>query len=237
MKIGNGELINGDCLEVMKTIPDNSIDLVVTSPPYYNSTHKYQRGSGYHYSRDVGEPLYLIQDVLENIKNKLTKDGCICLNLCFSYGETGVMRPFDIINRARDKIGYFIIDTIIWHKNNPIPLKNRLTNAFEYIFVLGKSPLKKYNVKEYTHNVWQFPVCSTRLKHSAMYPEELSDRCINIFSNEYDIILDPFLGSGTTAISAEKLNRKWIGIELNEEYCKIAENRLNNWKGQKRLNE
>jgi len=217
---------NADCLTFMKDIPNKSVDLVITSPPYYNSAHKYQRGTGFHYTQDVGEPLYIIYDMLEVVYDKLKKDGIICLDLCFSYGETGVMRPFDIINRARNKIGYFVNDLIIWHKNNPIPLHNRLTNAYELIFVLSKYPVGKYYVKEYTHNVWKFPVSSGVKGHSAVFPLELPIKCIETFSKEGDLILDPFLGSGTTAVAAQNLHRNFIGIEISKEYVKIAEERL-----------
>jgi len=219
-------IIEGDCLEVMKTLEDKSIDLIITSPPYYNSGHKYQRGTGFHYTQDVGEPLYIIYDMLELAYKKLKDDGIVCIDLCFSYGETGVMRPFDIINRVRNKIGYFVNDLIIWHKNNPIPLINRLTNAYELIFVLSKHPIGKYQTKKYTHNVWQFSVSSGVKGHSAVFPLELPLRCLEHFSKESDLVLDPFIGSGTTAVACKKTNRKYIGIEISPEYCKIANKRL-----------
>jgi len=220
------KIYNMDCIEGLKQLNDSCIDLVVTSPPYYNSGHKYQRGTGYHYERDVGEPLYIIFDTLSELYNKLKKDGMICIDLCFSYGETGVMRPFDIINRARNKLGYFVNDLIIWHKNNPIPLQGRLTNAFEMIFVLSKHPIGKYYTKEYTHNVWDIPVSSGIKGHSAVYPIELPKRCIQHFSKENDLIIDTFIGSGTTAVSAKQLNRHFIGFEINPNYCNLANKRL-----------
>ena len=119
----------GNCVDLVKTLDDKSIDLVVTSPPYYNSQHKYQRGSGFHYTKDIGEPLYVIEDFFAGLLPKLKDDAMVCLNLGFSYGETGVMRPYDILDRLR-RMGYFVIDQIIWWKNNPIPMRNRLTNAY-----------------------------------------------------------------------------------------------------------
>ena len=70
--------------------------------------------------------------------------------------KRGVMRPFGVLERLRKKSGYFVNDILIWHKNNPIPLHNRLTNAIEYIFVLSKQPQIKYQTKEYTHNVFKY---------------------------------------------------------------------------------
>lgn len=220
------KIIQGDCLEEITKLADESIDCVITSPPYYNSSHKYQRGSGYHYVGDVGEPLYVIYDMFEVLKPKLKQDGIICLNLGFSYGETGVMRPFDIIERLRNKLGYFINDIIIWHKNNPIPMQNRLTNAIEYIFVLSKHPIGKYYTKKYTHNVWEFPVDSGGKGHSAVFPIKLPELCLEHFTKEEDVVLDPFAGSGTTGVACKNLNRNYILIEKEPEYIKIIEERL-----------
>jgi site-specific DNA-methyltransferase (adenine-specific) len=213
----DGKTHIGDCLDLVKKLDDNSIDLIVTSPPYFNSSHKYQRGTGFHYTADVGEPLYVIEDFFDAVKPKLKMTGTVCLNLGFSYGETGVMRPYDILNRLR-RNGYFVNDQIIWHKNNPIPLRNRLTNAYELIFVLSKTPETKYYTSEYTHNVWKFPVGNGKGNHSAVFPIELPKLCITHFSKENDLVLDPFMGSGTTSLACIELKRKWIGFELNSSY-------------------
>jgi len=208
----------GNAVELAAGLEDKSIDLIITSPPYYNSQHKYQRGSGFHYTRDIGEPLYVIEDFFEAVRPKLKDDAMICLNIGFSYGETGVMRPYDILDRLR-KQGYFVIDQVIWWKNNPIPMQNRLTNAYEPIFVLSKSPKGKYYTKEYTHNVWKFPV-QKGIGHSAVFPDELPKLCLEHFSKEGDLVLDPFMGSGTTARMCSEMKRRWIGFELNGDYVK-----------------
>lgn len=226
----------GDCLEVIKGFKDDSIDLIVTSPPYYNSQKKYQRGNGYHYVSDIGEPLYLIYDMFEIVKPKLKDEGAICINLAFSYSETGVMRPYDIINRVREKLGYFINDIIIWHKNNPIPINNRLTNAYEFIFVLSKTPYVKYYTTKYTHNVWTFPVDTGKKGHSAVYPIELPTNCIINFSKENDIILDPFAGSGTTGVACIRTKRKYILIEKEKKYYDIIIERINKEIEQQQIN-
>jgi site-specific DNA-methyltransferase (adenine-specific) len=214
MEIGKTHV--GNCVELVEQLEDKCIDLVITSPPYYNSQHKYQRGSGFHYTKDIGEPLYVIEDFFKGLYPKLKDDAMVCLNLGFSYGETGVMRPYDILDRLR-KIGYFVIDQIIWHKNNPVPMQNRLTNAYELIFVVGKSPKGKYYTKTYTHNVWKFPI-QKGVGHSAVFPMELPRLCLEHFSTEGDLVLDPFMGSGTTARACIEMNRRWIGFELNESY-------------------
>jgi site-specific DNA-methyltransferase (adenine-specific) len=211
---------HGDCLELVEKLEDNSLDLLITSPPYYNAQHKYQRGSGFHYTTDIGEPLYVIEDFFEKVRPKLKPDAMVCLNLAFSYGETGVMRPYDILNRLR-KQGYFVIDQIIWWKNNPIPIQKRLTNAYELIFVLSKSPKGTYYTTEYTHNVWKFPV-QKGVGHSAVFPDELPRMCLEHFSKEGDVVLDPFMGSGTTARACIQMKRNWIGFELNKDYAELS---------------
>lgn len=216
----------GDCVELLDDIQDNSIDLVITSPPYYNSSHKYQRGTGFHYTQDIGEPLYVIYDCMEKLYNKLKIDGIVCLNIGFSYGETGVMRPFDIVQRIRSKLGYFVNDLIIWHKNNPIPIKNRLTNSYEFIFILSKHPIGKYYTTEYTHNVWDIPVSQGVEGHSATFPLELPITCLQHFSKVGDTVLDPFMGSGTTGVACKQLNRNFIGMEINEDYLKLSKERI-----------
>lgn len=217
-----GVLYKGDCLEILTLL--DKVDLCVTSPPYYNSQKKYQRGTGFHYTSDVGEPMYIIYDSLELLKNKV--NNCICYNLSFSYGETGIMRPYDIINRVRQKLGYFINDLIIWHKKNPIPLKNRLNNAYEPIFVLSNNPQIQYYNDGYKNNVFYYSVSSGIEGHSATYPLEIPENLIEVFSKPNDLVLDCFMGSGTTALACEKLGRKWIGIEISEEYCEIAKKRI-----------
>lgn len=225
-KIELNKTYKGNCVELANTLENESIDCIITSPPYYNSSHKYQRGTGFHYTADVGEPLYVIQDVFEALKPKLKEDGIICLNLGFSYGETGVMRPFDIVNRLREKVGYFVNDVVIWHKNNPIPMQSRLTNAIEYIFILSKHPIGKYYTKKYTHNVWKFSVDSGGKGHSAVFPIDLPLNCIEHFTKENDLVLDCFMGSGTTAEACVKTKRNFIGFEINQDYIDLTEKRV-----------
>ncbi len=215
----------GNNIELADALEDNSIDLVITSPPYFNTSHKYQRGNGYHYTNDFEEPLYNIMDIVEKLKPKLKEDGILVLNLGFSYGETGVMRPFDILQRIRTKLGYFVVDNIIWVKNNPIPLRNRLTNAYEYFFVLAKTPKIDYNIEGHTLNIIHESVKGYK-GHSAVMPEAVAEKIISYFSKEGDMVLDPYCGSGTSGIVSSKLNRNFIGFEINENYVKLSKERL-----------
>lgn len=117
-------------------------------------------------------------------------------------------------------------DLVIWHKNNPIPLRNRLTNSFEFIWILSKHPIGKYYVDEYIHNVWDIPVSSGVNGHSATFPLELPVRCIKYFSKEGDTVLDPFMGSGTVGVACKQLNRNFIGIEINKDYLSLSKDRI-----------
>ena len=215
----------GNNIDLIEQIEDNSIDLVFTSPPYFNTGKKYQRGKGFHYSVDFDEPLYNIIDICEKIKPKLKEGGIVALNLGFSYAETGVMRPFDIIQRIRTKLGYFVVDNIIWYKKNPIPLQKRLTNAIEYIFVLSNSPHIKYNLEGHTLNVIHEAVKGYK-GHSASMPEPVAEKVVSYLSKEGDLVLDCYSGSGTTGAVCKKLNRNCIGFEINEEYVKLSKQRL-----------
>jgi len=222
----------GDALEILRTFPDDCIDCVITSPPYKNAymgigISKGKKVARFHYENDVGEPLYLIEDVAVELFRVLKKEGIFFLNLGFNK-DTGALRPFYIAQRLL-KRRWFCPETIIWHKNNPIPnTANQLTNSFEYIFMFTKRPFYNFPNKDrkYIHNVWKFPISSGNLKHNATFPLELPFRCISLFTEPKDIILDPFIGVGTTGIAAKKLNRNYIGIDINPKYVKIAEQRI-----------
>ena len=85
MKLNN--FFHGDCLDLVNNLEDNFIDCVITSPPYFNSLKKYQRGSGYHYTQDIGEPLYLIYDICEALKTKIKEEAALCINLGYTKGS------------------------------------------------------------------------------------------------------------------------------------------------------
>ena len=218
-----------NCLDTMAKMPASYVDLIITSPPYFNNAKKYQRGSGVHYVQDVGEPLYSIEDSFEAATRILKDEGFYCINLGFSYGETGILRPFYVIERALLH-GLFAIDVIIWKKKNPIPIQKRLTNSFEYIFVLAKHPHSEYPSASrvgYKHNFIETSVAAVK-GHNAVFPEEIPEFCIDVFSNENDLVYDPFVGSGTTCKVASRMGRRWIGSDISKEYCELALNRINN---------
>ena len=222
----------GDCLEILKDVDNESIDLTLTSPPYKNSyegigINRGSKTAKYHYSNDVGEPLYIIQDFGKLLFDKLKSDGCFLLNLGYNK-DSGALRPFYIVERLL-KSGWFCPDKIIWHKKNPIPnTAYQLTNSFEYVFILTKQPTYKLKVgtRIYEHNIFNISINSEDNSHNAAFPLELPMKIIELFTNENDLVADFFNGSGTTTLASAKQNRKFIGVDINPKYCDIAEKRL-----------
>lgn len=230
MDLPLNKILLKDCIEGMKELPEKSIDLIVTSPPYFNTNKKHQRGTGFHYNIDIGEPLFTTEDMFEHSYRIVKDDGFLCINLGFSYGETGILRPFYVIQRAI-KFNWFPLDVIVWIKSNPIPIRGRLTNAFEYIFVLSKIPQTQYPNAEnmnYVPNIIQTSVNKPKDAdfHSAVFPIEIPLFCITHFSKQNDIVLDPFMGSGTTAIACKQLKRNYIGYDISSEYVEKATKRV-----------
>ena len=131
------------------------------------------------------------------------------------------------------KQGWYLKQDIIWHKPNPMPeaVNNRCVKSHEYIFLFTKSKQYYFNadairIKDVRRSsVWSLNTASLKEAHFAVFPNELPALCIKAGSREGDIVLDPFMGSGTTALVAQELGRKWIGIELNPEYIEIIKRR------------
>lgn len=223
-------LFDGDCLDVIPKLDDNSIQLVVTSPHYFSAEKKYQRGTGFHYTHYVGEPIFDILSFMEVVKPKIKDRGLVCLNLGWSSSQGGFLRLCEILINIARRTGWFMPETIypiLWQKNNPIPTQGRLTNCMELIAVFSKYP--DYHVTktaDYLMNVIQCPVKSGTGKTAKPYPEELPKYCIENFSVEGDVILDPFSGSGTTGKVAMELKRHYIGIDIDDKNITYQKNRF-----------
>lgn len=254
------KLINGDCLDVLKRMDDNSINLTVTSPPYDN-LRKYN-----------GNVTQWSFDKFKNIAQELyrvTKQGGVVVwvvgDATVKGSETGTsFRQALYFMEA----GFNLHDTMIYKKKNPTPMRGmRYQSCFEYMFVLSKgkphtfNPImvekkymenrksKQYNKnadgKQIAHeykavsnmkpkdNIWEYSVGlynstsdKEAFKHPAVFPEKLAEDHILSWSNEGDVVLDPFMGSGTTGKMALLNNRNFIGIELDKTYIDIAKQRL-----------
>jgi len=253
------EILQGDCVEVMRGMDAASVDMVLTSPPYDNL----RTYNGYTF--DFESTAREIQRVL--------KPGGVCVwvvgDATVKGSETGTSFRQALFFK---EIGMNLHDTMIYRKNSlTFPDKNRYYQCFEYMFVFSKGKpntanliqdkvnkqanktitgnyreidgsLKemsgsknKRSIKEkgVRWNIWDY---NTGWKHSysedflrghpAIFPKKLAEDHILSWSNEGDTVLDPFLGSGTTLLAAQELNRNGIGIEISEEYCEIARKRL-----------
>ena len=238
-------IINGDSLELLKKIPDKSVDLVFADPPY----NLQLKDTLYRPDQTAVEAVTNDWDQFDNYEaydkfsmdwlkesKRILKDGG-SLWVIGSYHN--IMR----IGTSVQNLGLWILNDIIWHKTNPMPnfRGTRFTNAHETLLWCTTSRKAKYtfnyqNLKELNEGKqmrsdWYIPICSgkERLRennnqrsHPTQKPEALIYRIIVSSTNKGDIILDPFLGSGTTAVVAKKLQRNFIGFEKDKEYIKLA---------------
>lgn len=252
------QLLHGDCLELMKTIPDKSIDLTVTSPPYDNLRTYNGNIEQWNFDKfkEIARELY-----------RITKQGGVVVWIVndetIKGNETGT--SFKQALFFKD-CGFNLHDTMIWHKMSPYQNKNRYISAFEYMFVFSKGkPMTtniicdrknkyggqtinrtgrkpngdlrqfsdakhKRKIKEYgqRENVWNIPAeRNNKTGHPAVFPEKLAKDHIITWSNEGDVVLDCFMGSGSTGVACVNTNRNFIGIELDNNYYNIAKQRIN----------
>lgn len=209
------KLYNGDCLQLLQEIPDKSIDICFTSPPYNR-----KRNDKYANYDDTKEDYYeFLLKVIESLRPKVKK--YIFLNIQTNYyNKQDVYR---LIGTYAD----YIQQIFIWEKSNPLPASgNSITNAFEYFIVIGEKPLKSNRTYVKNHLTTSVNSDTTTKIHKAVMKQEVSDWFIERFTHEGDVVLDPFMGLGTTGISCAKNNCNFIGIELDKEYFNIAKERL-----------
>ena len=238
------KIIVGDSKDVLKKIPDNSVDLVFTSPPY-NFGLEYAENQDAHYWETYFEQLFSVFD--ECIR--VTKyGGRIIVN---------VQPLFSDYIPSHHLISNFFIQKkliwkgeVLWEKNNynckytawgswKSPSNPYLKYTWEFLEIFCKGEMKKpgsrddidINAEEFKKwVVAKWSIAPERKMseygHPAMFPEELAERVLKLFSFRGDIVLDPFNGSGTTTAVAARTGRKYLGIDISEEYCKTAERRL-----------
>ncbi len=265
------ELWQGDCLELMKDIPDEFIDLTVTSPPYDNLRT---------YNGNINQWSFeKFQEIAKELYRVTTNGGVVVWivnDATIKGSETGTSFKQALWFK---ECGFNLWDTMIWQKTNPIPndtRQNRYIQAYEYMFIFSKGKPRNCNyliektkcggkitnntsqikpngnsrddrrvarrgmiVNEYKirTNIWSYSSIHKKEKtaHPAQFPEQLANDHIISWSNEGDIILDPFMGSGSTGVACKNLNRNFIGMELDENYFKIAEDRIENYKCKENL--
>lgn len=294
------KIINGNSLEVLKTLPENSIDCCITSPPYWGLRdygHDEQLGSEKHFKDFVNN----LCNVFDEVQRVLKPTGTCFVNLGDTYGtQSGgmaggftepkyghtetrkVKQPNINMHKSLCLVperfaiemidrGWTLRNQVIWHKPNQMPssAKDRFTVDFEKVFFFVKEPTGYYFEQQLEKSIWAETDARSKVKggvlskgktasgnyatskvafredgmrnvrtvwtvntepssdaHFATYPQRLVERMIKAGCPENGLVLDPFFGSGTTGIYARKSNRNYIGIELNPEYVKVAENRL-----------
>lgn len=243
------EMILGDCLEKLKELPDNSVDLTVTSPPYDN-LRKYESLSFDNF-----------KICAEELKRVTAFGGIIVWvvgDATVNGSETGTSFRQALYFK---EIGLNIHDTMIYHSEKPPLTHNRYEQKFEYMFIFSKNKPKVFNgLREkskhaglsrtkstFRHdgenlkpnhllkpvsetklkgNVWSYQTGGKNFGHPAIFPLKLAEDHIKSWSNPGDTVLDPFMGSCSTGVAAKNLNRKFIGIELDKEYFEIAKKRI-----------
>jgi DNA modification methylase len=228
------KIYQGDCLDVLKTLPDESVDLVFTDPPYNISSKNkifmnYQNGKKANISFDFGEWDYNFNIVpfLTECKRILKLNGSIIVWTSEQlYGEY----------RKWFQDNMYPKQLLVWVKSNPLP-QFRLVGyrqSTELMLWATKNKNKKDNPnfifqsqREMT-NVFYAPIVGgkERTSHPTQKPLSITEKIIKVHCQNEGVVLDPFAGSGTTLVAAQKLGRKWIGIELNPEYIEIANKRL-----------
>jgi site-specific DNA-methyltransferase (adenine-specific)/site-specific DNA-methyltransferase (cytosine-N4-specific) len=260
-------LFKGDCTEVMKGLPEGSVDLIVTSPPYADNRKSTYGGV------PVKRYVEWFLPISEQLRRVLKPDGSFILNIKerVVQGERGVY-VYELVMAMRNQ-GWRWTEEYVWHKKNTYPGKwpNRFRDLWEHCYHFTRSsrfrmyqdavkvPIGTWaekrlaNLSEtdkirdesrtmsgfgknvskwvgrdtvYPGNVLHLATESSNVNHSATFPVDLPAWFIKLFTREGALVLDPFMGSGTTAIAALRLGRHFVGIELNDEYHEVALERI-----------
>lgn len=259
--------LNGDTREMVRQLPDDTFQCVVTSPPYWG-VRDYGVDNQIGAEPDLYQYVERLVTVFRELRRALKPDGTFWLNIGNTYSSGGrKWRDVDDKNKGRamsyrpptppglkkkdligvawllalacQKDGWYLRNDIIWHKPNgqPESVKDRLTVSHEYLFMFSKSERYYFDqdaIKENTSNgnsrknkrtVWSINTEPCPEAHFAVFPGALIRPCILAGSKKGDIVLDPFYGAGTVGIITKELDRKCVGIELNDDYLNIAEKR------------
>ena len=233
-------LILNKSAEKMDELIDNCVSLTITSPPY---------NVGKLSDSDLSDDDYwiLIEECFKEVYRVTESGGRLVINVA-NLGRKPYIPFSNMFTQIMLDLGFLMRGEIIWQKSkgananfawgswlsasNPV-----IRDIHEYCLVFskdgmskgikGKSTLEKEEFMDSTLSIWNInPARAKKIGHPAPYPIELVERFINLYSYEKDLILDPFIGSGTTAIAANNLNRNYIGYEISEEYCKLANKRI-----------
>lgn len=218
-QLGNIKLYNADCMEVIKTIPGNSVDLIVTDPPYgINFTKGYKSGSTELIQGDDGfTVMFFLDDILREYKRILKPNSALYIFTRFDvmpYWWIKLKNYFDAKNQ------------IVWFKGGGGmgDLKGNFSYNYESIMFATNG---KHQIRgKRDGSVWQIGKCKQEF-HETQKPVELIQKIIEHSSDEGMVVFDPFMGSGTTGVACVNTNRSFIGIEMDDKYFTIAEKRIN----------
>ena len=227
--------------EDLSVLPDDCIHLMVTSPPY-------NAGKEYDEDLTLGEYLGMLENVWRQVYRVLVPGGRACINVA-NLGRKPYLPLHSFIIEKMLEIGFLMRGEIIWDKaasaspstawgswlsaSNPV-----LRDVHEYILVFSKegfrrpkgdreNTIQKEDFLAWTKSVWAFQAVQARqIGHPAPFPVELPRRCIQLYTYKGDVVLDPFAGSGTTCVAAAQDGRHYVGYEINQAYCDLAETRL-----------
>ena len=230
------DLRQGDCLEIMKDIPDKSIDLIVIDPPYELET---QRGGGFF--RNSNEKRRKYQDEIENMMTGISEQllDILCnkmkkVNIYIFCSRTQMLTLLNYANKNN-----FSWNLLTWHKTNPIPTcNNKYLNDTEYIVFMREKGVQVFGSY---HTKKSYFITSVNKKEKQLYghptikPLDIIENLIINSSQENDTILDCFMGSGTTGVACKELHRNFIGIELDKKYFEIAKKRIEETKRESQL--
>ena len=238
--------------ESMNELPNASIHLTVTSPPYNVGKH-------YDEDLDIDEYRSFIKQVMSEVYRVLVPGGRICLNLA-NLGRKPYIPLESYITEDMISLGFLMRGQIIWDKASSAggstawgswtsAANPTLRDIHEYILIFSKetfsrpkppgrhSTITKEDFLECTKSIWRFPSESAkRIGHPAPFPVELARRCIELYTYHDEIVLDPFMGSGSTALAAVRCERRFVGYEIDNGYINISEQRLNQNKAKKNQN-
>lgn len=257
------KIICGDCFQILREFPDNSVDLVLTSPPYF--CQREYGGGGIGNEQKVDDYINKLVEIFRQCARVTKKTGTIVFNLGDKYIEGNLLLvPYRFaIEVQKDNI-VKPINELTWVKVNPAPKQcsKKLIPATEPFFIFAKTDDYYFNkdafleyrdkylnggqaggrltqienkgftiIKIYGNSIRKDTIESNveTIKgniHPAVYPEFIIQAILKLLTKEGDIVLNPFLGSGTTAIVAQRLKRNYIGIEIHSEYVNYAENRI-----------
>lgn len=277
----------GDCLDLVKILPSESVKCIVTSPPYFGhrqySDDEILREFEIGREKNVSDYVQKLVAIFAELHRVIRSDGTLWLNLGDTYRDGQLLGiPWRVAIALQD-FGWLLRSEIIWHKPNAMPssVSNRPTLDHEHIFLFSKSKDYFYNANAIREphitfsseskmkggrnhfgkkngtpeqgknggnsnlhdarwdqafhplgrnkrTVWNIPLGKFREAHFAVFPEKLVELCLLAGTENGDLILDPFIGSGTTAVVAKKLQRNFLGFELIPKYAEIATNRIKN---------